>query len=111
MNVTKLALAATATFGTLAGAGVAQAQSAPPAAAASADFSDQEVQQFATAAVSIQNIQKDTSATTEEKQSAMASAVQSSGLTPQKFNEIAAASRTDSALMQRIQTAAAAGNP
>ena len=35
----------------------------------------------------------------------MAAAVQQSGLTPQRFNEIAEASNADPALMQRIQNA------
>ncbi|WP_226637646.1 DUF4168 domain-containing protein [Novosphingobium profundi] len=118
MNRMKLALAGTAALGAVATGGAVQAQSAPQSApqqapgasASSADFSDQEVKQFATAAVSIQNIQKDTAASAEEKQTKMAGAVQSSGLSPEKFNQIAVASRSDTTLMQRIQSAAT-GNP
>ncbi|GGB92078.1 hypothetical protein GCM10011494_08070 [Novosphingobium endophyticum] len=56
--------------------------------------------------MAIQQIEKDPTASAEDKQPKMAAAVQASGLTPQKFNEIAAASQSDAALMQRIQMAA-----
>lgn len=88
----------------------AEQPAAPPAPAAPAapasSFSDSEVEQFASAAVNIQQIQQEPAGTTEDKQTKMAGAVQQSGLTPQKFNEIAMASRSDSNLMQRIQAAA-----
>lgn len=80
----------------------------PPAGTATAgkSYSDAEVDQFAKAVLAVQNIQQDTTAAPADKQTKMAAAVQASGLTPEKFNEIAAASNADPALMQRIQLAA-----
>ncbi|WP_188768669.1 DUF4168 domain-containing protein [Novosphingobium endophyticum] len=78
----------------------------PGAVTSETTFSDEELEQFARAAMAIQQIEKDPTASAEDKQPKMAAAVQASGLTPQKFNEIAAASQSDAALMQRIQMAA-----
>jgi hypothetical protein len=86
-------------------------QPAPPAGAtaqADANFSDTEVKQFASAALAVQQIRDDATTSDTDKQPKMAAAVQQSGLTPQRFNEIAQASQNDPALTQRIQTAAAA---
>lgn len=87
------------------------ATTAPPAespdsATPGTSFSDTELEQFAKAAMAIQDIQQDTGVATADKQTKAAAAVQQSGLTPAKFNEIANASRSDPALMQRIQLAA-----
>ena len=84
---------------------------APPAAPSSspqagASYTDAEIQQFAKAVLAVQKIQQDATLSATDKQSKMAAAVQSAGLTPQKFNEIASASNADPALMQRIQLAA-----
>ncbi|MGN6277588.1 MAG: DUF4168 domain-containing protein [Sphingomonas sp.] len=79
---------------------------APTASAAS--YTDADVNEFATAAIAVQKIQGDASVAATDKQKQMASAVTSSGLTPEKFNAIATASQSDPALMKRIQTAASA---
>ena len=71
-------------------------------------FTDADVDQFATAVVSVQKIQGDASVAATDKQAKMAAAVQAAGLTPTKFNAMAQASQSDPALMKRIQTAAAA---
>jgi hypothetical protein len=92
----------------------AQPTPAQPAAQADANaqtdakFTDAEVKQFASAALAVQQIREDTATSDADKQPKMAAAVQQSGLTPQRFNEIAQASQNDPALTERIQTAAAA---
>lgn len=81
----------------------------PPAApegGATTTISDAEVEQFATAAMALQKIEQDTATPATDKQTKMAAAVQQTGLTPEKFNEISAAASKDPALMQRIQAAA-----
>jgi hypothetical protein len=84
-----------------------EAAAPAPDATAQTSFSDGDVDQFASAAIAVQNIQKDTAVPDADKQTKMASAVTSSGLTAEKFNAIAQASQSDPALMKRIQTAAA----
>jgi hypothetical protein len=84
-----------------------QAAPAPATPLTSADINDSEVGQFATAVVAVNKIQQDTTVADADKQSKMAAAVTGSGLTPQRFNQIAKASQSDPALMTRIQTAAA----
>lgn len=84
----------------------------PPAGApaqAAGSFSDTELAQFAEAAKAVHDIQADASIAAKDKQSKAAAAVQETGLSQQKFNEIAMASQSDPALMQRIQSAAANG--
>jgi len=76
-------------------------------ATASASFTDTEVRQFAGAALSVNKIQQEGGVPAAEKQTKILAAVQKSGLSPQRFNEIAQASRSDPALMQRVQAAAA----
>jgi hypothetical protein len=103
-------------MGALIMASAAQAQdtqSAPPAAAPAspaapnATFSPGDIQKFAKAAVALNKIQTDTTIAAADKQQRMAAAVQAQGLEPQKFNEIAQAAQTDTALQQQIQAAAA----
>jgi ATP phosphoribosyltransferase regulatory subunit HisZ len=86
--------------------GTAFAQQPSAAAPSAAKYSDAEVEQFTKAVISLQSIQRDASVPAADKQAKMAGAVQQSGLPPQKFNEIATASNSDPALMQRIQLAA-----
>lgn len=89
--------------------GMTPGAAAPSAGAtAQTSFSDSDVDQFASAAIAVQNIQNDSTVAAADKQTKMASAVSSSGLSPEKFNAIAKASQSDPALMKRIQTAAAA---
>lgn len=84
---------------------------APPSAGssgsvqASSSYTDGELQQFASAAIAIQRVENDSATAPADKEPMMAAAVQQSGLTPQRFNEIAEASNADPALMQRIQNA------
>src|SRR3546814_21054730 len=66
---------------------------------------DGELQQFASAAIAIQRLENDSAAALADKEPMMAAAVQQSGLTPQRFNEIAEASNADPALMPRIHNA------
>jgi len=112
---TKAALAAA----TIAFAPAALAQTAapsaasPPAAAASGtaastSFSDDDLKKFASAAIEINKIQSDTATPDTDKQPKMLAAVQKSGLPPEKFNQIAEAAQTDTALQQKIQAAAGA---
>jgi hypothetical protein len=74
----------------------------------SADVSDGDVDQFASAVLAVQKVAQDSSVAGADKQAKMADAVKQSGLSPEKFNAIARASQSDPALMKRIQTAAAA---
>lgn len=78
------------------------------APAGRASVTDTEVRQFASAAMAVNDIQKDGGLADAEKQTKILAAVQQSGLSPQRFNEIAQASRSDSGLMQRVQAAATA---
>ncbi|RIA36659.1 uncharacterized protein DUF4168 [Hephaestia caeni] len=82
-------------------------QAADPAQAPqTTEVSDAEVDQFASAAVEVQKIGSDTAVAEDAKQEKMAAAVQSSGLSAERFNQIAQASQADPALQARIQTAA-----
>lgn len=85
-----------------------QVQEAPqgdPKAAAS--VSDAEVDRFALAALLVQQIAADQAVEQEQKQAAMAAAVQQTGIQPQRFNEIAKATQDDQELNERVQLAAA----
>jgi hypothetical protein len=85
----------------------APAEPAAPAASAG-NFSDAEIQQFAAAAMEVTKIQQDSSIAAADKQPKMLAAVQSSGLPPEKFNQIGQAAAADPALQQRIQASAPA---
>ncbi|MBT2246699.1 DUF4168 domain-containing protein [Sphingobium sp. BHU LFT2] len=94
---------------------VAQAQDAAPPTSPpttspppspTSTFSDAELEQYVKAALAVQQIQQDTATPDADKQTKMAAAVQSAGLTPEKFNQIATASQSDPALQQRIQAVA-----
>ncbi len=110
MKMMTTTIAITATL-TLAPAVLAQA-TAPGAATAPAasgsSFSDDDLKKFASAAIELNKIQSDTSVAQADKQPKMVAAVQASGLDPQKFNTIAKAAQTDTALQQKIQAAVAA---
>ena len=84
------------------------AATAPAPAAGASNFSDAEIKQFAAAAVEVTKIQQDSSISAAEKQPKMLAAVQSSGLPPEKFNQIGQAAAADPALQQRIQASAPA---
>lgn len=94
----------------------APAQDAPAAEATtqaqtSATVSDAEVDQFATAVVAVDKINKDTAVPADQKQTQMASAVTASGLTPERFNSIATAMNADSALQAKVGAAIQAKAP
>ncbi|MHA6767765.1 DUF4168 domain-containing protein [Sphingobium ummariense] len=78
----------------------------PEAPTPAATFSDVELEQYVRAALAVQQIQQDSATPDADKQTKMAAAVQQAGLTPEKFNEIAAASQSDPALQQRLQAIA-----
>ena len=84
--------------------------SSPPATSPTpsptSTFTDTELEQYVKAALAVQQIQQDTTTPDADKQAKMAAAVQSAGLTPEKFNQIATASQSDPALQQRIQAVA-----
>jgi len=105
----KAALSLASAFLVMSGTAVAQGvapaaadpQPQPPAQPAgpeATEVSGQEVEQFALAALVIEE---------EQKQAAMLNAVQQAGLEPRRFNQIAQASQTDQELQERIQVAAA----
>lgn len=94
----------------------APAQDAPAAEATteaqtSATVSDAEVDQFATAVVAVDKINKDASVPADQKQTQMASAVTASGLTPERFNSIATQMNADSALQAKVGAAIQAKAP
>jgi hypothetical protein len=90
----------------------APATATPPATAAAGPVTDAEVTQFASALTEVDKINKDTATPAAEKQTKMASAVTTAGLTPERFNTIATAMSSDSALQAKVaaklQPAAAA---
>jgi hypothetical protein len=86
------------------------AQPAPEASAsaqASTQVSDQEVDQFAQATVKVQAINADAKLDEKAKQTQMADAVKETGLDPARYNDIAKAVASDTALRTRVQTAMA----
>ena len=102
-------IGATALFG----ASAALAQTAPPAADAPAVAPDeqkvtitpQDIDNFAKAVIAVNEIQKDPALDKEQKQTAMAAAVESRDLDTFKFNTIIQASETNAELKQRVQLA------
>lgn len=77
--------------------------SAAPALAAQTDYSDAQLEAFASAMVEVRAAAPaDGSAPTPEQQAAMASAVEASGLTPDSFNALAATVSTDTVLQARL---------
>ena len=83
------------------------APAAPGAPGAKVAVSDEEVTKFATAAIGVEKIRSDATVAEADKQKTMLSQIQSSGLTPARFNEIAQAMQSDTQLQGRIQAAAA----
>lgn len=89
------------------------AQAAPAAAAATAapvtnaTVTDEEVRQYATAALAVNKIRQDTSIPDAEKNPKFVQAVLASGLNANRFNAISQAMANDQELNQRIQQAAA----
>ena len=89
------------------------ANTAPPATQApqqalptSADISDEEVSQFALAALIVQQIAADEAIPQEEKQATVQQAVEQIGVAPQRYNTLARATQNDPALAERVNLAA-----
>jgi hypothetical protein len=77
--------------------------SAAPALAAQNDYSDAQLEAFASAMVQVRAAAPaDGSAPTPEQQAAMASAVEASGLTPDEFNALAVRVSSDAVLQARL---------
>lgn len=86
----------------------APAQTAPAASATTTVVSDAEVQQFAAAALEVNKIQSDTSIAEADRTPRLQAALQTAGITPERFNAIGQQMQTDQALNKRIQAAAGA---
>jgi hypothetical protein len=78
---------------------------------AASTVSDTEVSQFATAAVAAAKVRSDATVPDADKNAKMVEAITASGLPPARFNEIAQAMQSDTALNKRIQDAAATQAP
>mgnify|MGYP001035935226 CR=1 FL=1 len=85
-----------------------QTAPAPAAPQAAGPVTEAEVGQFATAAIEIDKIRKDTATPEADKGAKMAAAATAAGLTAERFNAIGQAMQTDTALNKRIQAAASA---
>ncbi|GAA5060043.1 hypothetical protein GCM10023208_28000 [Erythrobacter westpacificensis] len=72
----------------------------------SADISDEEVSQFALAALIVQQIAADEAIPQEEKQATVQQAVEQIGVAPQRYNTLARATQNDPALAERVNLAA-----
>ena len=79
------------------------AEGAAPAEAGS--FTDEQINNFASAMVQIQGVAQDATIDDTQKQTQMVAIVQAKGLDPQTFNAIGAAAQSDPALQQRLQLA------
>lgn len=87
----------------------ASAQTTAPAAPqANGPVTDAEVDQFATAALEVEKIRKDTATPDADKGAKMAAAATGAGLTAERFNAIGQAMQSDPTLNKRIQAAATA---
>jgi hypothetical protein len=86
----------------------APAAPAAEATATSATVTDTEVTQFATAAIAISKVQADTAVPEADKTTKFIEAINTAGLQPARFNAIATAMQSDTALNARIQKAGAA---
>jgi hypothetical protein len=78
------------------------------AAEANASYSDEQVRQFAAAAVEVDRIAKDPTESFESKKPKIVAAIEQQGLDVDTFNSIARASKTDSGLRQKISAAISA---
>ncbi|WP_052208736.1 DUF4168 domain-containing protein [Croceibacterium mercuriale] len=100
----------------LTGTALAQDNAAaqPPAAAPgtpsqlppAGEIDDEEVSRFALTALVLEQVAGDTTLAKEQQQAAMMGVMQQTGIDPQRFNQIALASESDTGLQQRIQAAA-----
>ncbi|RYE03159.1 MAG: DUF4168 domain-containing protein [Sphingomonadales bacterium] len=81
-------------------------QTAPSTAQTAATVSDAEISQFATAAVAAGKINADAAVPAAEKTAKIVEAITATGLTAERFNQIAQAVQADPALEKRVQDAA-----
>lgn len=88
-----------------------EAPATTAAAPTGATYSDDEITKFATAALAVQKISQDSAMPAADKQKSMVDSITATGLEPSRFNEIAKASQTDTALQQRIAAAVSAQRP
>lgn len=107
-------LLSAATFSASAQAQTAPSAEAPAAAPAAGGFTDADLKSFGAAMTEVQKINGEyspklagadgpTKATVQKEMiSKMGAAVQASGLTPEKYNQMSAAVQKDSALRQRL---------
>ena len=79
----------------------------PPIPAPESGVTDTEVDRYAAAALAVQRIERNANPEDEGKPGRMAAAVEQTGLSPTRFNEIAKAQQGDPSLQARIQDAAA----
>jgi hypothetical protein len=77
---------------------------AAPSAPASA-VTDADVKLFAKAAIAADKVQKDANIPAADKPKHLAEAVTAAGLPPERFNEIATAAQSDTALQAKVQAA------
>lgn len=80
-------------------------------AATATAVTDAEVTQFATAALAAAKVRSDASVADADKNAKMVEAISATGLPPARFNEIAQAMQSDTALNKKIQEAAAKQQP
>lgn len=78
---------------------------ATPAPAAPGSVTDAEVASFAKAAIAVDKVNKDAAIPAADKPKKLAEVVTAAGIEPTRFNAIATASGSDTALQKRIQTA------
>lgn len=72
---------------------------------------DAEINQFATAALAVAKVRQDAAVPEADKNTKMVEAITATGLPAKRFNEIAQAMQSDTALNKKIQDAAAAQQP
>mgnify|MGYP001248600531 CR=1 FL=1 len=77
----------------------------PAAPGAAASFTDEQINDFASAMVKIQEVAADATIDDTQKQTQMVAIVQAEGLDPETFNAIGSASQSDPELQQRVQIA------
>jgi hypothetical protein len=110
-------LAAPAAFAQTAQTSPAPAEPAPAtggttgAGTAATTVTDAEITQFATAALAVAKVRQDATVPDADKNAKMVEAITASGLPAARFNEIAQAMQSDTALNKKIQDAAAKQQP
>jgi hypothetical protein len=78
----------------------------PATPAAATSYTEEELKQFAAAAIEVTKLQSDAAVPAADKQAKMLAVLQAKGIDPARFNAIGQAAAADPALQQRIQAAA-----